>query len=451
MSGNTSSNNSTGLGSISGTAAVGSPLISATVTAYDNTGNSCATAQTDSAGNFTLDLSKCSALPLLFTATDNGALLASVDTAGLTNVNITPLTTALVSAILQNNQTSPQIQASISTQLTSNVASEIGALAQQVTNELGSLFPPSAYGVDWQNYSLIGTPFMAGSGQGFDGVLDKMGVQNNAGSIDLLNTASGSGVEIPVSSTGQVGASSSIVSLSNPSYIDFNWASQSPHLMTAQDPSSGPVFTSWGGSVFSASGGNNTSLNYTWTVPSAVPQSAATPGYPFSDGVTYGLNPVNMNMPFLAMFCQNVDNTTSPGGIPFGTIIPPATTYPYYLKDTDVFVSASAKVLTSASDLAGDTFTNYVENCEPGGVYPPGPTASTLSFDASGNATETIGTNVINFTASQVTAAMNGQQGLGAGNLKVAAFTFTPQGKTTPHTYLIEYGGKTPHVGVWGQ
>jgi uncharacterized protein YidB (DUF937 family) len=436
------------LGSITGTAAVGSPLTSATVTAYDNSGNACATAQTDASGNFNINLGQCSALPLLFTATDNGALLASVDSAGLTNVNINPLTTALVAAVLENNETSPQIKASIATQLTSNVAAEIGALAQQVTNQLGSLFPPTAYGVDWQNYSLVSGLMQAGSSQGLDGVLDNLGVQNNAGSIDLVNSTTGSGIELPVSPSGQVGTVTPIQSLSSPNYIDFNWASQYPHLLSTQDPATGPVFTSWGGSVFSASGGNNAALNYNWAVPSAVPQSLATPGIPFYNGVTFGNNPVNPDMPVVAMFCQNVNNASTPGGIPFGTITPPATSYPDYLKDTDVFVSANAKVLTVASQLAGETFTSYTENCEAGGSYPPVTAGNTLSFDASGNGTETAGNQVLTFTAAQMTAALNGQ-GLGAGNLKLAAFEFTPQGSTTPRTFLVEYGGITPHVGVW--
>lgn len=434
--------------SITGTVATGAPLVAVDVNAYNASGTVCASAQTDASGNFTMDVSRCTQLPVLVAATYDGALLDSVLTGGPSHVNVTPLTTLVVNAVLAGNQATPATASQLAALVNTNTAADVERFAVQAEIQFETLFPNSVYGVDWTNYDLLGTPFTAGSGQGMDAVLDAAATQANAGSVDILNTTSSNGVEL---SLGSAGTATPITHLTQPYYVDFAAGSKSPHMVQAVDSGTGPVFNSWGGQTFTGSGGDNTALNYSWSVPYPMPNNLGTPQVPVNlpSAVQLGANPADPYMPAVLMVCQSVDNGQLPGGIPF-TMISGSNQLTYYMKDTDVFVSATAQPITDASALAGLTFQTYEENCEPGDTYPPQPGNSTLSFDANGNATVDLpGGQVLTASASQITGALNGV-GIGSGNLQFSAFSLPPVAAgASRRVVVIEHGGNTPHVGVW--
>ncbi len=432
---------------VTGTVATGAALASVDVNAYNASGSVCASAKTDASGNFTMDVSGCTQLPVLVAATYDGALLDSVLTGGPRHVDITPLTTLVVNATLAATQATPPTAVQLAALVNANTAAEVQRFAVQAELQFEKLFPNSVYGVDWNNYDLFGTPFTAGSGQGMDAVLDAAATQANSGSVDILNTSSGNGIEYALANS----ATTPITHLTKPYYVDFAAGSVQPHIMQAIDAGTGPVFSSWGGQTFTGSGGDNTALNYAWSVPYPMPSNLGTPQAPVNlpNAVQLGANVADPYMPAVLMVCQSVDNAQLPGGIPF-TMVSGSSQLTYEMKDTDVFVTTTAQPITEAALLANQTFSLYEENCEAGDTYPPQPGNSTLSFDANGNATLDLpGGQILTASAAQMTAALNGT-GLGTGDLQFSAFALPAvSAGASRRLVLIEHGGNTPHVGVW--
>ena len=117
-------------------------------------------------------------------------------------------------------------------------------------------------------------------------------------------------------------------------------------------------------------------------------------GAPIITGVAISSNVSDTNLPAVAMLCQKVAGFSGTG--------------PSGQKSTDVLVASSATRLLSASDLAGQSFGFYREDCYRGGTFPASNLGS-LIFDASGNATLSDQSGTSSYTAAMVTMALNGQ------------------------------------------
>ena len=116
-------------------------------------------------------------------------------------------------------------------------------------------------------------------------------------------------------------------------------------------------------------------------------------GAPLNFGVATGSNASNKNLPVVAMLCRNIKGTGTAGR-----------------KSTDVLVAASATRLLSASELAGQRFNIYREDCYEVGTSPGAtPLNGSYVFDANGNATVTDQSGTAQYSAATVTSALNGQ------------------------------------------
>lgn len=73
-------------------------------------------------------------------------------------------------------------------------------------------------------------------------------------------------------------------------------------------------------------------------------------------------------------------------------------------KSTDVLVARSARQLTNATQLAGQTLNVYRENCATGGSN-----VTRFSFDASGNGSFPTSGGLLTFDAASITSVLNGQ------------------------------------------
>lgn len=151
---------------------------------------------------------------------------------------------------------------------------------------------------------------------------------------------------------------------------------------------------------------------------------------------TVGL-PAAATLPEVAMLCSSVDT-------PNGSVV----------KSTDLLVARSARQLTDATQLAGQTLSVYRENCVAGGSH-----VTRFSFDANGNGSFPSSVGLLTFDAAAVTSVLNGQvlPDLSTGKwLAFTAYSYTRTDQSTGYLVVQRLGnhktGVTDGVlAVWSQ
>lgn len=184
-SGNSSSTTSSGTGgqssaatSLSGTVAVGTALIGATVTVIDSNGHT-ATATSDSNGNYNVGIQGLTAPFVLEAADSSGAsgllysVVADADTTGNAPLitNVTPLTTA-VAALLTESGNPGDLIGNVSVITSGAISTAETVLGQALSPILKANGVPA-------NVDPIATPFTANQ-TGLDGVIDAISVDPSA-------------------------------------------------------------------------------------------------------------------------------------------------------------------------------------------------------------------------------------------------------------------------------
>ncbi|NMV38555.1 hypothetical protein [Ralstonia insidiosa] len=171
-------------------------------------------------------------------------------------------------------------------------------------------------------------------------------------------------------------------------------------------------------------------------------------GFLWGSPVQYGMNFSSLasdpNLPAASMVCMAANVGDGTDG----------------LKSTDVLVAQTASKVTSATDLAGITFSQYWEDCRRDGLPAATPASvhSSIAVDTSGNATLTIeGQTPVTLTAGKLTALLSGVPASAVGlpgNAWFQAVRFVSAGRT--RFAIVEHGanpGNTNrgYVGVWVQ
>ena len=187
---------------ITGTAARGAPVVSATVTIKDATGK-IATGTTDANGKFTIDLAKPAAPLLLRIPTSNGYLYSVATTANADTtitINIHPFTDLIIKNWYLANGSSVEAEFSNSGALT-NVPklTEINTIEAVISSILSTNL--SNAGVA-SNFDLISGAFDANS-TGFDKVLDntQVVIDTTTGGVTVTATDAATGITGTVVST----------------------------------------------------------------------------------------------------------------------------------------------------------------------------------------------------------------------------------------------------------
>lgn len=109
-------------------------------------------------------------------------------------------------------------------------------------------------------------------------------------------------------------------------------------------------------------------------------------------------------------------------------------------KSTDVLVALSARQLTDAAQLAGQTLSVYRENCTTGGSN-----ITSFSFDANGNGSFPSSAGLVSFNAAAVTSILNGQAlpDLSTGKwLTFTAYSYTRADSSTGYL-IVQHMGNT--------
>lgn len=171
-------------GSISGTAAKGAAISSATVTVKDRDGNS-RTATTGADGKYTLDVTGMTA-PFLVKLEISGVTLFSVGNAAGT-INVTPLTDLIVkNYYLVNGTTATDAFDGLTATTPAPSADTVKIIASTVVQVMRQWL--QSKGVDATSFDPIATAFDA-NGSGVDGVLDITVI--NAGGTSITVTSGG--------------------------------------------------------------------------------------------------------------------------------------------------------------------------------------------------------------------------------------------------------------------
>jgi hypothetical protein len=161
-------------------------------------------------------------------------------------------------------------------------------------------------------------------------------------------------------------------------------------------------------------------------------------GYAYAAPVTASAHLVSGNgLPSMTMLCKPVQTAA-------GTVT----------KSTDVLVARNAWRLTSAAELAGQTFTVYRENCEVGGSH-----LASFKFEADGSGVFPVGAGVMTFNAVAVTSVLNGQvlPDLSTGKvLTFAAYHYKRKDGTLAYFIVQHLGNRLTGVtegvvAVWAQ
>lgn len=171
-------------------------------------------------------------------------------------------------------------------------------------------------------------------------------------------------------------------------------------------------------------------------------------GFLWGSPVQYGMNFSSLasdpNLPAASMVCMAANAGDGTDG----------------LKSTDVLVAQTASKVTSATDLAGVTFSQYWEDCRRDGApaATPAPVHSSIAVDASGNATIIIaGQAPVTLTADKLSTLLSGAPAAAIGlpgNTWFQAYRFVSAGRT--RFAIVEHGivtGNTTrgYVGAWLQ
>lgn len=260
-----------------------------------------------------------------------------------------------------------------------------------------------------------------------------------ASSVIATSVAS---AKMNASTTSVLGTASAPVTTS---YHDFNYLQNVNGIPSSTgsivDSGNVPGSVTYGGltgagitASFLSTGGG---ASYTW-------------GTPITAAIGSNANAANLNVPVVAMICS----PATQAGVTLT-----------YTKSTDVLVAKNATQISSAAALAGITFGNLNEDC----ALKAGNTAV---FDASGNATFTVGnTNIgtlstIKLTAAQVNSTLagtpipvTGTNAAGAtvtGSATFTAYKFTNMAGVVKYV-MVEHGSPQAtglvqgYVSVWHQ
>ncbi|MBN3824201.1 hypothetical protein G3O00_11330 [Burkholderia sp. Ac-20384] len=454
----TPSSNNGGNGNVtttlSGTVATGAPLGNATITAYQADGSECGSAVSAADGTYVMHNIHCTSPFLIEAQTADGLLVSPYVGSGIvSNMNVTPLTTGIFFGTIAKSG----ITRTLTDSLQTLDDAQLKGYYANVTADLQTMFPPSAYGVDWTSTDPVTTPFQANH-QLVDAVLDHLGLirptadnpsvtyVNTSTSQKFSTTASDTGGAAAVSGvTAQAPLASSIAPVNTTvGYLDFNYGQPlaSTTSLRGSILDSGPSAVSGGGiagtvsfgspqvaSAFTSVGGN-----YTW-------------GSNIAAANGFDASATDFNLPAVAMLCQSIAGQGAGAS---------------NLKSTDVLVPVDAVPVTQASDLVGVSFTRYYEDCLQGGTSPATTTGNYLSFDGQGGATFVVANGgstpqTITVPSTQVTGALTGTPlvSLGGqpGNTVLSAYRYqTAYGMT--RYVLVERGSagaSSAYVGIWLQ
>ncbi|CAB3764638.1 hypothetical protein GQ57_17850 [Burkholderia sp. MSh2] len=436
---------------LSGTVATGAPLGNVTVTAYDASGSQCGSAVSAADGTYVMRNIHCSSPFLIEAQTADGLLVSPYVGSGIAaNMNVTPLTTGIFFGTIAASGVTKTLTDSLQTL----DAAQLKGYYANITADLNTMFPPSAYGVDWSSIDPVATPFQANH-QLVDAVLDNLGLirptaanpsvtyVNTRTSQTFSTTPSGSGGAASVGSVGAQAPLASSVAAANTTvgYLDFNYqqplastTNLSGSILDSGSSGGGIAGTVSFGSPQVSSAFTSVGGNYTWGA-----KIAAASGFDASA--------TDFNLPAVAMLCQS---------------LPGQGTGPSNLKSTDVLVPANAVPVTQASDLIGVSFTRYYEDCLQGGTSPATTTGNYLSFDGQGGATFVVAnggsaSQTVTVPAAQVTGALTGTPlvSLGGqpGSTVLSAYRYQTAYGLTRYV-LVERGGagaSSAYVGIWLQ
>ena len=172
--------------SVTGTAAQGSPVASASVTLKDAKGNS-QTATTASDGTFTVNTTGLTPPYLLKVQPGSGNPMYSVsaDAKTSTTINIDPLTDLIVRSWYSAEGASVDTAFANPVSMPAPSPASVQVLTNAVTN-LAQLWLNNA-GVNTSQFNLISTPFTA-NGKGLDQVLNETKVNTAAGTVTIAGT-----------------------------------------------------------------------------------------------------------------------------------------------------------------------------------------------------------------------------------------------------------------------
>lgn len=180
---------------VSGTAATGDPIASATVTLVDSTGT-VRTGTTGADGSFSIDSTGLTPPFLLEVATNAGTLYSvSADGNLSTTINLTPLTDIVVRSWYGVQGTDPASAFASPTTYPPPASTDVLALGTSVSTIMQPWL--QAQGVNTAGFSAISTAFQAGTGTGIDGVLSMTSVSASGGTITAVINPGGPSAQNP--------------------------------------------------------------------------------------------------------------------------------------------------------------------------------------------------------------------------------------------------------------
>ncbi|RZT92565.1 carboxypeptidase-like regulatory domain-containing protein [Rivibacter subsaxonicus] len=210
----TSSVGTTNSITLTGVVAKGAALAGASVTAKCATGSTATPVTTGSTGSYTITITN-GALPCVLeavaSAADGGMVLHSVAAPGATTTtaNITPLTELLVAQLTGQDPAAYMTSAPASSLATAITPAKVGSAQTAV---LGTL---TAAGIDTSalsSASMLTGPLVAGSGTGYDGVLDTLAATLTTAGTTLTELTT----TVANTSAGSQGSNTPVAESSNP-------------------------------------------------------------------------------------------------------------------------------------------------------------------------------------------------------------------------------------------
>jgi hypothetical protein len=195
-----------GFGSVSGTAASGSPIASATVTLVDKNGNT-AGGTTGSDGSFAFSGTGAFTPPFMLQVQTGSGNLYSVgaDPNASTTINVTPLTDMIIRSWYSVQGTTVDTAFASPATYSPPTPIDVKVISSVVLTIVEGWL--QAAGVDTNDFNLISTPFAA-NGTGVDGVLDLTGVDPTTGIVTITGSnATQTSTVTPSSTNGSVSVS----------------------------------------------------------------------------------------------------------------------------------------------------------------------------------------------------------------------------------------------------
>ncbi len=176
---------------LTGTAAVGAPIVGGSVFLVDSAGNTGTTVTTNESGEYTISVSGLTAPFLIKVVSTDGQAFVSAasaqDVASSKPVNVSPLTHIIVSNVLGNADAEQAFESFASN--ASKVTS--GAVEAQKTSLVAKLKTAGIYsglGVG-SDIDLMNGTLNAGSGEGIDKVLDALKIDISATKVKIASKA----------------------------------------------------------------------------------------------------------------------------------------------------------------------------------------------------------------------------------------------------------------------